>query len=111
MIWHDDDHRLLLQINKSELKILSVVCPNREKEKSDCRHPDAECMVEWFVSRYGLDCNVGVCEPLPELDIAWAFVGDTYREIEAGQIWIIPKNDEAFAAWLISQKLEDEKDA
>lgn len=108
MVWHDDEHRLVLQINKSELKILSIVCPHKDKDDSPCRHPDAECMIEWFISRYGFDCNVGVCEPQPELEIAWAFVGDMHREIESGQIWIIPKNDEAFAAWLISQKSDDQ---
>lgn len=103
MVWHDDGHRLILQINKSELKVLSTICPNLDKDDSSCKHPDAKCMVEWFISRYALDCNVGVCSPLPELDIAWAFIGDMHREIEAGQVWVIPKNDEAFAAWLISQ--------
>lgn len=107
MTWHDDGHRLVLQLNRSELKILSTVCPNRDNESAACRHPDSQCVVDWFISRYGLDCNVGVCQPTPELNIAWAFIGDTHREIEAGQVWIIPKNDEAFAAWLISQTAQE----
>lgn len=108
MIWHDDGHSLALQINKSELKILQVVCPHKDTENKPCSHPDAECLVDWFVMRYGLECNVGVCEPLPSLEVAWSFVGDMHREIEAGQAWIIPKNDEAFAAWLISQQSPEE---
>lgn len=110
MIWHDDNHRLVLQIIKSELKILLTICPHKDEETAPCRHPDAACIVEWFISRYGFDCNVGVCSPMPELEIAWSFVGDMHREIEAGQVWIIPKNDEAFAAWLISQKPEEPQD-
>ena len=103
MIWHDDGHAVFLQINKSEIKILTVTCPHEEKESAPCSHPDAKCVVDWFVSRYGLDCNVGVCEPQPVLNVAWSYVGDLHREIDAGQVLIIPKNDEAFAAWLISQ--------
>ena len=106
MIWHDDGHVVVLQINKSELKILQTVCPHKGEKEKPCNHPDTECVVDWFISRFGLDCNVGVCEPFPRLEVAWAFVGDKHREIESGQVWIIPKNDEAFAAWLISQKSE-----
>ena len=107
MTWHDDGHALILQLNKTELKILLTVCPHKEKDNSPCRHPDANCMVEWFITRFGFECNVGVSDPLPELSIAWSFVGDMHREIEAGQVWIIPKNDEAFSAWLISQKSDE----
>ena len=103
MIWHDDGNSVVLQINKSEVKILAVVCPHKDNDSAPCSHPDAKCVVDWFVSRYGLDCNVGVCEPQPVLNVAWSYVGDLHREIDAGQVWIIPKNDEAFAAWLISQ--------
>lgn len=104
IVWHDDQHKIILQLNRSELKILSVICPNKDKDDSPCRHPDAPCVVEWFLLRYGFECNVGVCQPMPELTVAWGFVGEKHREIESGQVWIIPTNDEAFAAWLISQR-------
>jgi hypothetical protein len=109
MVWHDDGHSIVLQISKSELKILAINCPHKESESSPCSHPDSPCVVEWFVSRYGFDCNVGVCAPEPVLDVAWSYIGDRHREIEAGQVWIIPKNDEAFAAWLISQKTDEQE--
>ena len=106
MTWHHDSHKVAVQLNKSELRILEVFCPHKGKDDSPCRHPDAECVVAYFVQRYGFDCNVGVCQPEPEMSFAWTYVGDMHREIESGQVWIIPEKDEAFAAWMITQASE-----
>lgn len=104
MEWHDDGHVIHFQLNRNELKILQTDCPHTDAEKKPCHHPDAPCVVRYFMERYGLDCNVGVCVPSGELRIAWSYVGESHKEIENGQVWVIPIDDEAFAAWLITQQ-------
>jgi hypothetical protein len=51
---------------------------------------------------YGLDCNVGICECSSHLELAWSVVGDT-DDAELCQVWVIPVDDEAFSAWLVTQ--------
>jgi hypothetical protein len=104
MMWHDDGHSITLQLQKSDLKILAVNCPHKDAEDKPCSHPDAPCVIEWFLMRYGLECNVGVCAPSGELGISWTFVGSNHQELEACQVWIIPRDDEAFAAWMVTQQ-------
>ena len=101
--WHNDGHTIGLQLNNSTVKVVDVFCPHEESETPPCRHADAKCAVRWFVSTYGLECNVGVCAPEERLTIAWTFAGDWHKELEQGQVWIMPINDEAFAAWLATQ--------
>ena len=98
MVWHRDGHKFRLQLHKHEVIILDVVCPGEEA----CQHEQAGCLVEWFLRRFGLDCNVGIAEPAGEMEIAWTLVGDTY-DLDLCQVWVIPVNDEAFAAWLLTQ--------
>lgn len=98
MIWHRDGHSIKLQLQKHELLITDVVCPG----DSACSHEQAGCLVEWFLRRFGLDCNVGIAEPVGSMEIAWTLVGDTY-DLDLCQVWVIPVNDEAFAAWLLTQ--------
>ena len=64
---------------------------------------DAKCVVKWFVETYGLECNVGVCKPSGSLHVAWTFIGDAHRDLSACQVWIIPTDDEAFSAWMVTQ--------
>lgn len=99
-IWHSDGHALYLQLNRNELSVLTTMCPGGEDR--ECRIDNFDCIVEWFVSRYGLDCNVGVSEVSSEMEIAWTVQGDTH-DADLCQVWIIPTKDEAFAAWLESQ--------
>ena len=108
MTWHKDGHAIHLQLNKSEIRIVGIDCPHKDAESAPCKHPDAKCAVIYFVSRYGLECNVGVCEPQPKLDIAWTMVGGSHNEIDACQIWFIPESDEAFAAWIITQQAPEQ---
>ena len=100
MVWHNDGHIMHLQLTKHELTITHVTCPGGDD--AACVHPKVGCMVDFFLGLYGLDCNVGIAEPNPSMQIAWTLVGDTY-EIETAQIWVIPINDEAFSAWLLTQ--------
>jgi hypothetical protein len=98
VVWHNDGHVMLLQLNRSEIQALYVSCP----EEGPCQHTVHGCMVRYFMLRFGLECNVGVAPPSPEMPIAWSLVGDPH-DLDAAQVWIIPTADEAFAAWLITQ--------
>lgn len=97
-LWHNDGHVLHLMLNKSQLLITEVDCPG----DAECAHDRVGCIVQYFVYTFGLECNVGVVEPHPELRIAWTVSGDTH-DVDACQVWIIPSEDEAFAAWAITQ--------
>lgn len=102
MVWHNDGHIITLQINKANLEIVSVYCPHDDAD-APCRHSDTKCVVIWFVETFGMDCNVGVCKPTDILKVAWTFVGEPHRELTACQVWIIPTDDEAFSAWMVTQ--------
>jgi hypothetical protein len=98
-IWHNDGHSILLELNRANVVITEVTCPNTE----ECVHDIYGCVVRWFVTRFGLECNVGVAQVQNEMPIAWMMVGDTH-DLEAAQVWIIPTTDDAFSAWLITQQ-------
>lgn len=102
VVWHKDGHVLYLQLNRSELSVLMTLCPGAEDR--ECRLGKFDCIVEWFISRYGLDCNVGVSEVSSEMEVAWSVQGDT-DDPDLCQVWIIPTQDEAFAAWLGTQQV------
>ena len=101
LVWHNDGHAINLRIEKSNLVVVSTDCPN--DEKGLCKIDSVGCVVQWFVNQYGLECNVGVCEPASVVPIAWALVGDTSLGMDSCQMWFIPKEDEFFAAWATSQ--------
>lgn len=102
--WHNDGHVLVMQLNHSAVKIIEVICPHASSDEATCRHADAKCAVEWFINRFGLDCNVGVCPPQENLQVAWTFAGEWHHELDQGQIWVMPVDDEAFSAWIITQQ-------
>jgi hypothetical protein len=114
IVWHDDGHVIWLEINRSDLAVLGVQCPNKDDPDSPCRLSRIQCLVEYFVMRFGLECNVGVCEPTPELQIAWSVNGDPH-DIDACQCWVIPVTDDVFSLWARTQRGEtnemDEDDA
>lgn len=97
MVWHNDGHAMHLRLDKTELGIVQVDCPGT----GECAHEQVGCLVKFFLLRFGLECNVGIAEPAGVMPIAWTLVGDTY-DIDTCQVWIIPTNDEAFAAWLMT---------
>lgn len=103
MLWHKDGHSLNLRLEKSLLVVDRVNCPHAEAEDKPCHLTKEGCAVEWFISLYGLECNVGVAEPTPTLSVAWTYIGDPSDGIGAGQVWIIPENDEFFKAWSDTQ--------
>lgn len=98
-VWHNDGHSISLELNRANLIITEVKCPGGE----ECKHQTHGCMVKWFIDRFGLECNVGVTQAAPEIDIAWMLTGDPY-DLESAQVWVIPTTDDAFAAWLITQQ-------
>jgi len=94
LVWHDDGHELWLELNRHELVVLSVSCPG----SGECADRRGNCVVRWFVDRFGLECHVGVCVPAERVQVAWALVGDPDDKDES-QVWIISVNDDLFAAW------------
>jgi hypothetical protein len=100
VVWHKDGHMIYAQINKSDLVITSVHCPGHEER--ECKLGSFDCIVTWFLETYGMECNVGICDPSRELEIAWSAVGD-FSDSSMCQVWVIPTEDEAFAAWLVTQ--------
>lgn len=102
--WYKDGHNIYLQLNKNELVIQVTSCPGGENRK--CKTETTECIVEWFLNCYGLDCNVGVSEIMSNMEIAWSIQGDT-SNTDLCQVWVIPIIDEAFSAWLTTQETPD----
>lgn len=100
MLWHNDGHSISLRINKSDIEVIDVLCPSGPD--GECQQERAGCVVRYFVSRFGLDCNVGVCPAMSNLQICWSLIGDTY-DIEACQLWFVPIEDEVFYAWLMTK--------
>ena len=60
LTWNDDGHSLGLRIEKTELVITEIFCPNSE-DGAKCKLHSEECIVRLFVQRFGLECNVGIC--------------------------------------------------
>lgn len=100
MVWHRDGHVMYLQLNKNDVIISTVICPGGDDR--ECLLGKFDCIVKYFLEVYGLDCNVGSCECRPDIEVAWCAVGD-FDEPEQCQVWVIPTDDEAFAAWLVTQ--------
>lgn len=104
MTWHNDGHKMSLVLDKAEIVIRSVTCPHGRSEDAACSGiVKDQCVVEYFLNRYGFDCNVGVAPVAPEMEIAWTIVGEPRYDVELCQVWVIPVADEFFAAWLVSQ--------
>lgn len=103
VVWHDDGHRMVLSLTRSELHITMVVCPFGGKAGGKCHHQKHGCVVNWFLMHYGLDCHVGVCPPAEEIQIAWSLIGDSF-DLEACQVWVISVDDMLFSAWASSQR-------
>jgi len=99
MTWHNDGHSLSLRLNKSELEITEIFCPNSPDRK--CGDDDF-CVVDYFINRYGFDCNIGVCAPNGTMEICWSLAGDPDNPDES-QLWFVPINDEVFYAWMTSK--------
>jgi hypothetical protein len=102
VMWHDDGHVLWLELNRTEVVITAVLCPHGGGPAA-CNHRKAGCLVQHYVNRYGLDCNVGVCPANEQIRIAWAFYGDE-DDLDAAQVWIVPSEDDVFSAWAATMR-------
>ena len=103
LLWHTDGHRIRLRLNKTDVEIIETTCPNGNS--GECWNPRAGCVVQFFIARYGFECNVGVCPVEELLEICWSISGDQ-NDPEASQLWLVPMNDEAFHAWLVSKNVQ-----
>lgn len=100
IVWHDDGHFVELRLQRDVLVVTGVRCPGEEER--ECIHPQTECVVEWFLRTYGLDCHVGVCPPAESLSVAWSLVGNP-GDLEDSQIWIVATTDELYRSWKDAQ--------
>jgi hypothetical protein len=101
MVWHDDGHSIELRINKSELEIIAIRCPGGDDRK--CLHEESGCIVDYYLYRYGMECNAGTCPAAKDINICWTFIGDK-KNLDMAQVWFMPKTDDLFSAWLISKQ-------
>lgn len=101
--WHNDGHSINIMLQKSVFVIDSVYCPNSGKDGDCFSDVLGGCFVEWFLNRYGFECNVGVVPAAPNLEIAWTRVMESPHDPEMWQVWVIPSTDEVFAAWMQAQ--------
>lgn len=100
MLWHNDGHHVSLRLNKSDVEITEIYCPSGRV--GECHHERVGCVVDYFIDRFGLDCNVGVCSMAESIQICWSLVGDPY-DIDSCQLWFVPLNDDVFQAWIESK--------
>ena len=113
MEWHNDGHTIVLRLDKSQLDVTEVTCPsdNGGACESDGRSrtsPDGlGCIVQYFIRRFGIECNIGVCPPEETMEICWTILGDE-RDLDAAQLWFVPVNDEVFYAWMSSHQNADQ---
>lgn len=99
LVWHDDGHVLVLELHKSELVVVTTMCPNAE---GACKHGDVGCIVSYFVRHYGLDVHIGVCPPEPEMRVAWALQGNP-SHIDECQVILTSTTDSLWEAWRTAQ--------
>jgi len=100
MVWHNDGHIMHMELRHNEVVITHVTCPGGEN--ASCFNKQVGCLVDWFLLRFGLECNTGVAPVSSDMTIAWTMSGDP-TFIDECQVWVMPVDDEAFAAWLVTQ--------
>lgn len=99
LVWHDDGHRLWLELQRDSIVVLSTFCPGPE---AVCRDRHGHCVVTQFVDRYGLECHVGQCAPDEMLTVAWSLQGDI-DDPDESQVWVISTTDSLYASWRSAQ--------
>jgi len=113
MEWHNDGHTIALSLNKSQVEIVEVICPSEnggacESDSRSNLSPDGlGCIVQYFIRRFGVECNIGQCPPEETMEICWTLVGNK-NDPDASQLWFVPVNDEVFYAWMSSHQNDDQ---
>jgi hypothetical protein len=100
MVWHNDNHAIHLRVNRSEVEIVQVDCP--DEDSGSCQIDENGCVVRYFIDRFGFDCNAGSCPASEKIQICWT-LGGNIRDIDACQLWFMPITDETFQAWVESR--------
>lgn len=103
MVWHNDNHAIHLRVNRAEVEIVQVDCPN---EGNGSCIVDEQCVVQYFIDRFGFDCNAGSCPASETIQICWTLGGNT-RDLDSCQLWFMPITDETFQAWIESKTKAD----
>ena len=104
--WNVDGHRLLLNINKTELVVTHSICPHGNSVGSACYHAGIEsCAVNYFINVYGLETNTGVVGANESVEVAWALSGSPW-DIDLVDFSMIPVADPHFSDWLAEQASE-----
>ena len=104
--WNNDGHKISLRLNKSELEVSQIECPHDTgDDEAPCRS-DFGCVVSYFITLYGLECNIGVCPPEADMEICWCRQG-SFKDIDTGQLWFVPVKDEVFYAWMNQRPIGD----
>lgn len=102
MVWREDGHAMVLELNRSEVVVVMVRCPN--DNDGPCRtNRNIGCIVEFFLMRFGFECNVGVCPASSEIPIAWTVVGDP-SDVDTCQVWVVPVADDVYGAWAATMR-------
>ncbi len=107
--WHNDGHKIAVQINIDRTHIVLDWCPNLDQEDTECWSAEADgCIVRWFIEVWGLDINVGTAPAAAIMEVAWS--AQRGGDLTSSQVWIIPIEDEAFSGWITEQlNPEDEE--
>jgi hypothetical protein len=100
--WNVDGHRLLLNINKTELVVTPNICPHGNSSDAPCFHVGIEsCAVNYFINTFGLETNHGVVAAAENVEIAWAMSGSPW-DIDLVEFHMIPVTDAKFSDWMAS---------
>lgn len=103
LVWHNDGHFIELYINKEDIRVTPLACPNGEKSNAPCYHEGVSgCIVKHFIKTYGLETNIGMCDASPRIEIAWASDGSKW-DIDLVHFYMTPIDDPAFKDWLSAQ--------
>ena len=97
--WNVDGHRMLLWLDKANLKDSAEICPHGATEDAPCYHAGIQCCaVAHFVNMYGLEVNTGMVEAGHSMEMAWAMDGSQW-EIDLVNFTVIPVSDPVFKDW------------
>jgi hypothetical protein len=107
--WHVDGHTMTLVLSGDDIQI-ALYCPARKERGGKCYDERLNtCVVSYFLELYGLECNKGVAQIEPHMEIVWCLIGDPY-DLDSSQVWIMPKEDTAFGSWLAEREVREIQD-
>ncbi len=106
--WNPDGHRMLLWVDKSQVKATAEICPFANDKEAACFHEGIDgCVFTYFVNTYGLEVNAGILPAQHSIECAWSMSGSPW-DIDLVQFTVMPVDDPAFKDWLSSVKAASE---